>query len=98
MKMFLLVLTLLLASHGGHQSHEHGFSSLSSPSHAAVFKLPELVLNEQEQDTDPGIPGADTTSLIHLAAFVAVFSVVSATFHHPVLAAHPIRGPPKALS
>lgn len=96
MKMFLLVLTLLLASNGEQYSHEHGFSALSSPAEAAVFKLPELVLHEQDQDTEFALPGIHTTPLIHLAAFAAHSSAAPAAPRQPVIAGHPIRGPPTA--
>lgn len=96
MKIFLLLLTMLLASNGEQQSHEHGFSSLASPAKATVFKFPVLVLDEQDQDHDATATGFNTTTPIPLAANAAAHCATHTTPRQPALAGHPIRGPPKA--
>ena len=96
-KTLLLLLSLLLATTGHQQTSEHWFSSATTASGYALFKMPEWLADDEDDSADTLAPPADHPAAGRLGVATPRHSQAPCVSpRQALLASHPIRGPPPA--
>lgn len=96
-KTLLLLLSLLLATAGHQQTLEHGFSSATTASGYALFKMPEWLADDEDDGADDlAAPVEHPTVTGHGLASPRPSQHSQPSLGPAPVASHPIRGPPPA--
>src|SRR5690606_30721465 len=96
-KTLLLLLSLLLATTGHQQTSEHGFSSATTASGYALFKIPEWLADDEDDGADAlAAPVEHPAAIGHGLATPRPSQRPHTSLAPAPVASHPIRGPPPA--